>query len=69
MVKKKKKKIKDLYSPFRWEEMPETADYFDGQTAVSDSISRRNGDYRSLILFFFIVRYHLLDCKIVSDRF
>ena len=65
----RKHKIEDLYSPFRCEEMPETADRIDGWTAVSDIISHRNGNYRSFILFFFIILYHLLDCKMVYDRF
>ena len=47
-----KNKIKDLYSPFRYEEMPETADRIDGRTAVSDVILHRNGNYRSFIFFF-----------------
>ena len=54
----KKNKIKDLYSPFRCEEMPETADRIDDRTAVSDIISHRNGNYRSFILFIF---YHSLS--------
>ena len=48
--------------------MPETADRVDGRTAVSNIILHRNGNYRSFTLFF-IVLYHLLDSKIVSDRF
>ena len=53
----KKRKIKELYSPFQCEEMPETADRIDGRTAVSDIISHRNGNYRFLIFFF----YHCLS--------
>ena len=45
----KKNKIKDLYSPFRWEEMPETADRIEGRIAVSDIILLCNGNYRSFI--------------------
>ena len=33
------------------------------------SFGHRNGEYRSFILFFFTILYHLLDCKIVSDQF
>ena len=47
--------------------MPESVDRIDGRTTVSD-ISYRNDNYIS-ILFFSIILYHLLDCKIVSDRF
>ena len=65
----KKNKIRDLYSPFRCKEMSETAVRPYGQTAVSDISSHRNGEYRFFILFFFTILHHLLDCKMVSDRF
>ena len=67
----KKNKIEDLFSPFRCEEMPETADRIDGRTAVLDIISHRNGSYRSFIFFFFfffIVLYHLLDLSPVRKQ-
>ena len=58
--------MKDLYSPFQCEEMPETVDHITGRTAVSDIILHQN---QIFYLVFFIILYHLLDCKIVSDRF
>ena len=54
--------------PFRCEDMPESVDRIDSRTAVSDIISHQNGNYIFLILFF-IILYHLLDFKIISDRF
>ena len=50
----------------KWKSADGWVDFRYGRTAVS---SLRNGEYRSFILFFFTILYHLLDCKMVSDRF
>ena len=42
-------------------------DFCYGRTAVSDISLHQNGEYRSFILFFFTILYHLLDCKMVPD--
>ena len=49
--------------------MLETVDRIDDRTAVLDIFSYRNNNYIYISLIFFIILYHLLDCKIVSDRF
>ena len=46
--------------------MPEIVDGIDGQTAVLDIYSYENGKYLSC---FFIILYHLLDCKIILNNF
>ena len=42
----------------------------DKKSVLTISMQRdfRNGEYRSFILFFFIILHHLLHCKMVSDR-
>ena len=55
--------------PFRCEDMPKSVDHIDSRTVVSGIISHQNGNYISLILLFFIILYHLLDFKIISDDF
>ena len=65
----KKKQDKRSLITISMQDMPESVDRIDGRTAVSDIISYQKGNYLSLILFFFIILYHLLDCKILSDQF
>ena len=70
MIKNSKKNtIKDLYSPFRYKEIPETDDRIDGRTAVSDVISRQNGNYRSFIVFFLSFFIIYLTVKLLLTDF
>ena len=70
----KKNKIKDLYSPFRCPKLP--SEHSEGLIFAMvgwqfRTSLHRNGEYRSLIFFFFFLTllYHLRDCKMVFDRF
>ena len=48
--------------------MPKSVDRIYDQTGESDIISHQKVNYISLSCFFY-KSYHLLDCKIISDRF